>query len=157
MQNDDIKKLKNIAKSLRKLNAKIKLISLLDKAKKEYESNNLSDCEKTCKEILSSNPHNSIALRGLGCIAQAKYDYKNAEKYYNKALENSNNKEIEYTLLGTIFYLQDNLEKALEYYNLAIDTNDDYDKAYEGRNQAMLEQHLKIIDLQDSLIKQKIF
>ena len=52
---------------------------------------------------------------------------------------------------------KENLEKAIEFYNLAIEINDNYDFAYEGRNQSMLESHLKIIDLQDSLIKQKIF
>ena len=35
--------------------------------------------------------------------------------------------------------------------------NNDYDPAFEGRNQSMLENHLKIIDLQDSLIRQKLF
>ena len=56
-------------------------------------------------------------------------------------------KEIEYTLIGMAYYLQDKLDDAVEYFNLAIDANDNYDKAYEGRNQAMLENHLKIIDL----------
>ena len=36
------------------------------------------------------------------------------------------------------------LDEAVKYFNLAIDANDNYDKAYEGRNQAMLENHLKI-------------
>ena len=60
---------------------------------------------------------------------------------------------MEYSLLGTIYYLQENLDEAVKYFNLAIDANDDYDAAYEGRNQAMLENHLKILDLQDSLKK----
>ena len=30
---------------------------------------------------------------------------------------------------------------------------DDYDKAYDARNQTMLEQHLKILDLQETLKK----
>ena len=157
MQEDDLKKLQNLAKSLRNLNGKIKLIALLEKAKKEYETNKFSECEKTCKKVLQVNPQNAVALRGLGCVAQAGGDYKNAEKYYQKALKTSENKEVEYTLIGTIYYLQDDLETALEYYNKAIDINDDYNKAYEGKNQAMLERHLKVLDLQDSLIKQKIF
>lgn len=157
MQEDDLKKLKDIAKSLRRCSGKIKLIALLDKAKFEYESNKFSDCEQSCKKILEADPNNPIALRGIGCVKQASGDYKNAEFYYQKALKTSQNKEIEYTLIGTLYYLQEDLEKALEYYNLAIEINDDYDKAYEGRNQAMLEKHLKLIDIQDSLIKQKIF
>ena len=48
---------------------------------------------------------------------------------------------------------EDKLDEAVKYFNLAIDENDDYSSAYEGRNQAMLENHLKIIDLQDSLKK----
>ena len=37
--------------------------------------------------------------------------------------------------------------------NLAIDENEDYTSAYKGRNQAMLENHVKILDLQESLKK----
>lgn len=157
MQEKDLEQLKEMAKSLKRYSGKIKLISLLEKARLEYESNNFSSCEQSCKNVLEMDPQNAVALRGLGCVSQAAGDYKNAEKYYNKALKTSLNKEIEYTLIGNLYYMQENLEKALEFYNLAIEANDDYDKAYEGRNQAMLERHLKIIDLQDSLIKQKIF
>ena len=91
------------------------------------------------------------------CVFQSKNDNKNALKYYEKALEFSENKEIEYTLIGTVYYNQDELEKAIEYYNNAIDINDDYDSAYEGKNQAMLEKHLQILDLQDNLIQRNIF
>ena len=57
------------------------------------------------------------------------------------------------TLIGMIHYLTEELDEAVKYFNLAIDTNDDYTAAYEGRNQAMLENHLKIIDLQETLKK----
>lgn len=154
---EDINKLKKMAQSLRKYSKKIKLIALLDKAKLEYESNKFSDCEKSCKKILEVDSQNAVALRGLGCIKQASGDYKNAEKYYQKALKFSQNKEIEYTLIGTLYYLQEDLDKALKYYNQAIEINDNYEKAYEGRNQSMLENHLKIIDIQDNLIRQRIF
>ena len=157
MQENYLDKLKDIASSFRRINGKIKLLSLLNRAKKEYDSNNYETCEATCLEILKSNPKNSVALRGLGCVAQVRGEYSKAEKFYKEALVESKNKEIEYTLLGTIFYIQEDLDKALYYYNLAIDCNDDYEKAYEGRNQTMLENHLKIIDLQDSLIKRNLF
>jgi len=157
MQEEDLNKLKEIAKNLRNLNSKIKLISLLERAKKEFELNKYSDCEKTCREILKKDFQSFVALRGLGCVYQARKDYNSALKYYEKALEFSKNKEIEYTLIGTIYYIQDDLEKAIEFYNLAIDINDSYENAYEGRNQAMLENHLRIIDLQDNLIKRNLF
>ena len=51
------------------------------------------------------------------------------------------------------YYLQDKLEDAITYFNLAIDENDLYERAFEGRNQAMLEAHLRLSDLQDSLKK----
>ena len=51
----------------------------------------------------------------------------------------------------------DKTEKAIENYNKAIDINDDYDPAYEGKNQSMLEKHLQILDLQDSLIQRNLF
>ena len=157
MLDKDIEKIKNLANRLRLLNGKIKLISLLERAHDEYKQNNYNECENTCKKILNSEPNNFVALRGLGCIAQSKKDYNLALHFYKKALETSITKEIDYTLIGTIFYLQENLEEAIKYFNLAIDENENYDFAYEGRNQAMLENHLKLIDLQDSLIKRKLF
>ncbi len=157
MNDKDLEKLKEIGSSLRRLNGKVKLIGLLERAKFEYEQNKLNDCEETCREILKTEPENPIALRGLGCVFQSKNDNKNALKYYEKALEFSENKEIEYTLIGTVYYNQDDLEKAIEYYNRAIDINDDYDLAYEGKNQSMLERHLQILDLQDNLIRRNLF
>ncbi len=157
MLNRDIEKMRSLAEKIRKLNGKIKLISLLDKAHQEYEQSNYKECENTCKKILETQPNNFVALRGLGCVAQNKGDYELALEYYNKSLKTSLKKEIDYTLIGTIYYLQDNLEEAIKYYNLAIDENENYDSAYDGRNQAMLENHLKIIDLQENLIQRKIF
>ena len=157
MNEQDFQKLKSIAETFKQLNSKVKLLGLLHKAKNEYDKNKLEDCEKTCREILKSNPENSIALRGLGCVMQSKGDIEKALEYYNKALKKSDNREIEYTLIGTIYYNQDNYEEAIKYYNLAIEINDDYDLAYEGRNQSMLENHLQILDMQDSLIKKNMF
>lgn len=157
MNEQDFQKLKALGESFKQLNRKVKLLGLLRKAKDEYDKNKLEDCEKTCHEILNSNPKNSVALRGLGCVMQSKGDIEKALQYYNQALKNSENKEIEYTLIGTIYYNEDNYEEAIKYYNLAIETNDNYDLAYEGRNQSMLENHLQIIDMQDSLIKRNIF
>ena len=128
-------------------------VKALAHAKEEYESNNFDDCIRICEEALKQNPDNSAALRGLGCSMQALGDFDKAVEYYKKALVFSERKEIEYTLLGTIYYLKDNFDEALRYYNLAIDSNEDYDPAYEGKNQTMLEQHLQIADLQDSLIR----
>ena len=51
----------------------------------------------------------------------------------------------------------DNFEEAIKYYNLAIEMNENYELAYEGRNQSMLEKHLQILDMQDSLIKRNMF
>lgn len=157
MLNQDVKIIKNFTERIHKISAKIKLLSLLEKAHQEFEQNKLADCEKSCKEILQANPQNHTALRGLGCVMQAQGNYKKALVYYNKALKYSKNKEIEYTLIGMVYYQKEELDDAIKYFNLAIDTNDNYDPAYEARNQSMLENHLKIIDLQDSLIKQNLF
>ena len=157
MFEEEIKDFSNISKNLRKLNKKIKLLSLLQRAKKEYDENNLEECINLCKKVLSENPQNPSALRGIGCVMQAKGDYDEALKYYNKALKQSKNKEIEYTLIGTVYYNQKDLENAIKFYNLAIETNDDYDLAYEGRNQSILENHLQILDMQDELIRRNLF
>ena len=129
----------------------------MNKAKKEYEDNKLPDCIQTCKEILTKNPQNPTALRGLGCVMQSMGKNEEAIKYYMQALKTSKKKEIEYTLIGTIYYNEDKFEEAIKYYNLAIEANDDYDLAYDGKNQSMLEKHLKLLDLQDSLIKRNLF
>ena len=138
---------------LGRVNKKLKLLTLIEKAKSEYNENNYSGCVDSCEKILKTDPNNAVALRGLGCAMQSQGNHEKALEYYNLALKTSEHKEIEYTLIGTIYYLEDNLEEAIENYNKAIDINDGYDSAYEGRNQAMLENHLKIIDLQDQLDK----
>ena len=157
MDKKEIEELVSLAKSLKKMNAKIKLIALLEKAKAEFDKNNYAQCIMDCENILAEDENNPIALRGIGCALQSTGNIEKALGYYKKALEYSENKEIENTLIGTIYYLRDDLETALKYYNQAIDINDNYDLAYEGRNQTMLEKHLEILDLQDSLIRQKIF
>ncbi len=157
MSDRDVEQIKNIAHRINALNSKIKLIALLEKAHDEFNRSNYNESEEICKKILRTNPNNSVALRGLGCIYQAKQEYQKALEYYQKALVYSEKKEIEYTFIGTIFYIEENLEEAIKYFNLAIEENDSFESAYEGRNQSMLEYHLKIVDLQDSLIRQKIF
>ncbi len=103
---------------------------------------------------LTHNPEDPDALRGLGLEMQKKGNFDKALEYYFDALKNSSRKEIEYTLIGTIYYLKEELDSALKYFELAIEENDNYEPAYEGRNQTMLENHLKIAELQDRLIKE---
>ena len=153
MNSKDIEEINALSSHMRRVSKKLKLLNLLRDAKAEYDSNNFDDCIKICENALEQNPDNPAALRGLGCSMQALGNFDKAVNYYKKALEFSENKEIEYTLLGTVYYLEDKLEEALKYYNLAIDSNENYDPAYEGKNQTMLEQHLQIADLQDSLIR----
>ena len=155
--NEQVQNLKSYADRMKAVNAKLKLLILLERAKSEYDENHFENCKETCLKALEVEPNNPVALRGIGCVNQFCGNYEEAVKYYQKALDNSKNKEIEYTLLGTVYYALDDYDKAIEYYNKAIEINDNYDSAYEGRNQSMLENHLKVIDLQDSLIKQKIF
>ena len=78
MNEQDFQKLKNIKTNLQKLNTKVKLIGLLNKAKNEYEQNKLEECQNTCIKILKTDPENSSALRGLGCVMQAKGNNKKA-------------------------------------------------------------------------------
>lgn len=157
MNEQDYQKLKELGAYFRRMNGKIKLLGLLRKAKDEYDKNKLSDCMITCKKILATEPTNAIALRGIGCVMQSMGNNNQALKYYLKALETSTNKEIEYTLIGTVYYNEEKFEDAIKYYNLAIDINDNYDPAYEGKNQSILENHLQILDMQDELIKRKMF
>ena len=153
---EELNKIKDITKSIKRINQKFRLLKLLRAAKEEYDKNNYENCIETCLKVLETNPENPIALRGLGCSNQSLGKFNEAIEYYKKALEYSEKKEIEYTLLGTVYYIQNELEEALKYYNLAIESNENYEPAYEGRNQTMLESHLILADLQDELIEREI-
>ncbi|MBQ7764365.1 tetratricopeptide repeat protein [bacterium] len=157
MENHEIDKLKELGGFFRKMNGKMKLVSLLKKAKEEYDKNNFAESLSNCKKALEQDPQNSVALRGLGCIMQATGNNKQALKFFARALEYSQNKEIEYTLIGTLYYKEKKFEEAIKYYNLAIDINDSYDEANSGLGQALLENHLEILDMQDRLISREIF
>ena len=150
---EEIKHLNEISMRFRRMSAKIKLLTLINKAKEEYDSCDFSQGLETLEEALKLDPENPVVLRGIGCMKQFQKDFDNAIEFYKKALEFSATKEIEYTLIGMAYYLQDKLGEAVENFNLAINENENYDPAFEGRNQAILENHIKILDLQDSLKK----
>lgn len=150
---EETEKLNEIADFFRRMKSKILLLKLINQAKTEYDKYNFEDSRKSLIEAYLIDKKNPVILRGLGCINQFKGKWNCAIRYFNMALKYSDKKEVEYTLLGMAYYLREKLDKAVEYFNLAIEKNDNYDKAYEGRNQAMLENHLKIIDLQESLKK----
>ena len=153
---EEADRIKEISQTIKRINQKFRLLKLLRLAKEEYDRNNYEGCVDNCLRLLEINPENPVALRGLGCAMQSLCKPDEAIRCYEEALKYSDRKEIEYTLLGTIYYIQNNLDEALKYYNLAIESNDDYEPAYEGRNQAMLEQHLMLVDLQDELIEREI-
>lgn len=150
---DDIYEIKNRFDGF---NAKLKLYILLSKAQQEYNKNNYEDCEKYCKKVLEISNHDSAALRGLGCVELSRGHYDNAIRFYERALINSERKEVEHTLIGMVLYLQDLYDDAIEHFNRAIDINDDFEAAYEGKNQSMLERHVQIADFQDNLIKMRL-
>lgn len=144
-------KLNELSSFFRRISAKVKLINLIERAKIEYDKCNLDFSLENLEKAYQLDSQNATILRGLGCVNQALGNIDKAIEYYKKAVEVSTKKEVEYSLLGAIYYLQDNLDEAVKYFNLAIEANDNYDVAYEGRNQAMLENHLKVIDLQEAL------
>jgi tetratricopeptide (TPR) repeat protein len=150
---EELKKLNELSAFFKRMNTKVILLRLIECAKAEYDKYNFDEAKKNLEEGFKLDNKNSTVLRGLGCIEQFKGNYELAIDYFKKALEKSKAKEVEYTLIGMAYYLQDKLDEAVEYFNLAIDSNDDYPNAYDGRNQAMLENHLKILDLQEALKK----
>ncbi len=148
-----IKNLKETAEFFKRMNRKVLLYKLINQAKAEYDNYNFQKGKELLNEALRHDENNPVIMRGLGCCAQNEGNFEEALKYFTKALSLSDKKEVEYTLIGMLYYFQDNLNEALRYFNLAIDCNEEYEKAYEGRNQTMLENHLKIIDLQETLDK----
>ena len=153
MIEDDIKKLNELAESFRRLKNKFILLQLIKQAQSEYDRYDYEAARKTLLQAYRMDKTNASTLRGLGCIKQFKGNYNAAVYYFKKALACSEKKEVEYTLIGMAYYFQDKLDDAVKYFNLAINENDSYDSAYEGRNQAMLENRLKLIDIQESLKK----
>ena len=129
------------------------MLKLIKQAKSEYDKYDYEAGRRSLIEAYLIDKTNPVVLRGLGCINQFRGKFDSAIRYFNKALKYSKNKEIEYTLIGMAYYMQDRLDEAVDNFNLALEKNDEYEKAYEGRNQAMLERHLKIVDLQESLKK----
>lgn len=150
---EEEQKLNELSDFFKRMSNKIKLVKLITQAKNEYDKYDLKSGYKALEESYRLDKTNPTILRGFGCFKQAEGNYEEAIEFFKKALEYSSAKEVEYSLIGMAYYLQEKLDEAVEYFNLAIDANDNYDKAYEGRNQAMLENHLKIIDLQESLKK----
>ena len=150
---EEEQKLNEVSGFFRRMTGKIKLIKLITQAKQEYDKYDFDAGMRTLEEAYRLDDKNPVVLRGLGCMNQFLGNFDKAIAFYKQALEYSETKEIEYTLIGMAYYLQDKLDDAVEYFNLAIDKNDDYESAYEGRNQAMLENHVRILDLQDSLKK----
>lgn len=148
---EELNRLNEISGFFRRMNTKVKLLTLITKAKEEYDRYDYKSGIETLEEAFKIDPQNPTVLRGLGCMKQFSGDYDTAIEFYRKALEFSEAQEVEYTLIGMAYYLQDKLDEAVENFNLAIDKNDNYTQAYEGRNQAMLENHVKILDLQESL------
>jgi tetratricopeptide (TPR) repeat protein len=150
---EELEKLNKITDFFRRMNTKIRLFDLIESAKAEYDKYEYDSAKSSLEEAYRLDSKNAVVLRGLGCVAQFEKNFDKAIEYFQSALNFSGKKEVEYTLIGMAYYLQDKLDEAVKYFNLAIDENDSYDKAYDGRNQAMLENHLKIIDLQESLKK----
>ena len=150
---EEEQKLREISGFFRRMTGKVKLIKLITQAKQEYDKYDYNAGVKTLEEAYRLDDKNPVVLRGLGCMNQFLGNFDKAIAFYKQALEYSDAEEVEYTLIGMAYYLQDKLDEAVEYFNLAIDKNDDYESAYEGRNQAMLESHVRILDLQDSLKK----
>ena len=151
---EELEKLNELKNYFIRLNSKILLLKLLKQAKVEYDKYDYQAGRESLIKAFLIDKKNSVVLRGLGCIKHYEGKFNSAIRYFNMALKYSEKKEVEYTLIGMAYYMQDNLDEALKYFNLAIDINDNYEKAYEGRNQAMLENHVKIIDLQETLKKQ---
>ena len=150
---EEVEKLNEISDYFKRMKNKILLLKLINKAKSEYDKYNFENSRKSLIEAYLIDKKNPIVFRGLGCIKQFSGKFYSAIRYFNMALKYSNKKEVEYTLLGMAYYLQEKFDDAIYYFNLAIDINDNNDLAHDKRNQAILENHLKIIDLQETLKK----
>ena len=149
----DSDKLNEIFANIQRINSKVILLKLIKQAKFEYDKCDYEAGRKFLIQAYIEDRKNPVIYRGLGCISQYNGKYNLAIRMFNLALKYSLKKEVEYTLIGMTYYLLNDLDEAVKYFNLAIDENGQYDYAYEGRNQAMLENHLKVADLQESLKK----
>lgn len=153
MNDEKEKIIEDISNFANRLNNKLKLLNLIERAKVEFDNQNWSECSTLLNDALVLDNTNSTIYRGLGCICQAEKKYEQALEYFHKAIEYSNKKEVEYTLIGLIYYIQNDFDISIKYFDKAIECNDNYNEAYEYRNQAMLERQVNIIDFQESLKK----
>lgn len=151
---EELEKLEELKNYFQRLNSKILLLRLIKQAKCEYDKYDYNSGRRSLIQAYLIDKKNPVIFRGLGCIKHFESKFNSAIRYFNMALKYSEKQEIEYTLIGMTYYIQDKLDDAVKYFNLAIEKNENYDKAYEGRNQAILENHIKIIDLQEALKKQ---
>ena len=83
---EDFSELKNISLRLKRMSVKVKLISLISKAKSEYDSYDYESGMQTLLEAYALAPENPAVLRGLGCMHQFKGEFNQAIEYFEKAL-----------------------------------------------------------------------
>ncbi|HYE81924.1 MAG TPA: tetratricopeptide repeat protein [Clostridia bacterium] len=85
--------------------------------------NNYEKAEGLFERAIKVNPENSEHYRGMGCIYEAKGQYREAIKYYEKAIKNTNNYEYVpinpkladlHTAIGNCYLKLNNRKKAME-------------------------------------------
>lgn len=87
---------------------------------------NLDAAAEKINKAIECDPMVVDSYRNYGDICMAKEDYKEAKKYYNKAILIEKN-GLFYFLYGNACFMMDDVHEGLKYYNLAIDAG--YDDA----------------------------
>ena len=92
---EELNRLNEISGFFRRMNTKVKLLTLITKAKEEYDRYDYKSGIETLEEAFKIDPQNPTVLRGLGCMKQFSGDYDTAIEFYRKALEFSEAQEVE--------------------------------------------------------------
>jgi tetratricopeptide (TPR) repeat protein len=95
-----------------------------------YESGDLEQTEKVCKEILSIQPDNIDALNFIGILYYQQGLYDPAEEYFRKALQVAPDNADVYCNIGNTLRQKGQLDEAIQYYEKAIQMNPAYGDTY---------------------------
>ena len=67
---EELNRLKEISGFFRRMNTKVKLLTLITKAKEKYDRYDYKSGIETLEEAFKIDPQNPTVLRGLGCMIQ---------------------------------------------------------------------------------------
>ncbi len=111
---------------------------LYNRAVEFYQASNLTEAEKTVRQILTINPRHSLGLHLMGIIAFDVQRYDIAEELVCSAIVEQDNNPSFYFTLGRILNKQEKKEDAVKAYRKALALNPDFTDALNNLGTCLL-------------------